>query len=480
MTKDDAAGTGWLDLFRGGRAPLTIALSLGIWLHAADSLLVVTTLPSAVAEIGGDAWVSWAYTLYMLASILVGASTGLLALTLGLRRAFIASGMLFATGCVISALAPDMAVMLIGRFIQGMGGGGQVALVFVALDRLFPNVMMPKLVALTSAVWSVSAFCGPLVGGMFATYGHWRGAYWAFALQALIFVALVFYGIPRGERPERDAVASRIPLLRLILLAGGVLAVSAAAADPDPVLAPLMILAAAVMLGLFLRRDGRNRSNALLPPRPFLPGTAYGAGLLMALALAAATTSLFTYGPFFLERLHGMTPLATGYLIAAESIAWGVCAVAIANAGARAERWLIRTGPMVITLGLAGMALTLPAGAILPMMPFVLMLGGGFGLMWGFAIKRVTASAPQGERERASAALPTVQMFGYAVGAAAVGILANAMGFADAPDEATLRTIAFWIFAAFVPLSLIACWAAWRLSGDWPELEHSPEEARAN
>ena len=87
MIRDDTAGTGWLDLFRGGRAPLTIALTLGIWLHAADSLLVVTTLPSAVAEIGGDAWVSWAYSLYMLASILVGASTGLLALTLGLRTA---------------------------------------------------------------------------------------------------------------------------------------------------------------------------------------------------------------------------------------------------------------------------------------------------------------------------------------------------------------------------------------------------------
>lgn len=477
MIQDETAGTGWLDLIRGGRAPVTIALTLGIWLHAADSLLVVTTLPSAVAEIGGDAWVSWAYTLYMLASILVGASTGLLALTLGLRTAFAAAGVLFAIGCLISALAPDMAVMLVGRFVQGMGGGGQVALVFVALDRLFPNAMMPKLVALTSAAWSVSAFCGPLVGGLFANYGLWRGAYWAFALQAAVFVVLVLYAVPTGRSARGVDGANRPPFLRLLLLAGGVLLVSAAAADPDPLFAPAMILGATVLLGLFLARDRARRGNALLPPAPFTPRTAYGAGLLMALTLAAATTSLFTYGPFFLERLFGLTPLTTGYLIAVESIAWGVCAVAIASAGARAERWLIRGGPMIITVGIVGMAAFLPGGAILPIMPFVVMLGAGFGLMWGFAIKRVTASAPEGERERASAALPTVQQFGYAVGAAGVGILANALGFAAMPDDATLRTIAFWIFAAFVPLALVGCWAAWRLSGDWPQLR---EEGRAD
>ena len=73
MGDSTTTGTGWLDLLRGGRAPLIAALTLGIWLHAADSLLIVTTLPSAVSEIGGAAYVSWAYTIYMLASILIGA-----------------------------------------------------------------------------------------------------------------------------------------------------------------------------------------------------------------------------------------------------------------------------------------------------------------------------------------------------------------------------------------------------------------------
>ena len=219
MGDSTTTGTGWLDLLRGGRAPLIAALTLGIWLHAADSLLIVTTLPSAVSEIGGAAYVSWAYTIYMLASILIGASTGLLTLTIGLRNAFLSAGALFAVGCVISALAPDMSVMLLGRFVQGMGGGGQVALVFVALDRLFPKPMLPKLVALTSAVWSMSAFCGPMVGGLFANMGMWRGAFWAFALQAVLFVILVLVAVPKDKKREA-ADGPRAPALPASLCPG--------------------------------------------------------------------------------------------------------------------------------------------------------------------------------------------------------------------------------------------------------------------
>ncbi len=100
-------------------------------------------------------------------------------------------------------------------------------------------------------------------------------------------------------------------------------------------------------------------------------------------------------------------------------------------------------------------------------MPFVIMLGAGFGMMWGFVIRRVTSSVSEGERERASAVLPTVQQFGYAVGAAVCDIISNALGFAGDADEVTLRTIAVWVFAAFLPVTLVSIWASWHLSRDW-------------
>ena len=456
---------GWIEIFRGGRGPRVVAFSLAVWLHAADSLMVATTLPSAVAEIGGEAYIGWAYTLYLLGTILIGAATGLLAIRLGLRTSFLMAGGLFALGCAISAISPTMTILLAGRFVQGIGGGWQVALVYVALDRLFPNQLMPKLIALTSVVWTVSAFCGPLVGGIFANAGVWRMAYWAFAGQAVLFVLLVLATVPGGRQAEATA-DGRIPFWRLLLVAGGVLLIATVGAHPDTVLGPIMVLAAALLLGAFLWLDGQKRTNAMLPPSPFSPKSTYGAGLLMIVTLALGTMSLIAYGTFFFERLYQQTPLAAGFILAIESIAWGVLAIVFANAGPRAERRLIRAGASTAAVGVVGLALAMPMGDLNLVLPFVALQGAGFGMMWGFVIRRVVADAAPEERERTSAAVSTSQQFGYAVGAAAAAIVANGLGFTEDASLATIREVAFWIFAAFLPVVAVGVWAAWRLSRD--------------
>jgi hypothetical protein len=87
-------------------------------------------------------------------------------------------------------------------------------------------------------------------------------------------------------------------------------------------------------------------------------------------------------------------------------------------------------------------------------------------MMWGFVIRRVVADAAPEERERTSAAVSTSQQFGYAVGAAAAAIVANGLGFTEDASLATIREVAFWIFAAFLPVVAVGVWAAWRLSRD--------------
>jgi MFS family permease len=158
--------------------PLITVLCLGVWLHAADSLLAATVMPSAVAEIGGLAFIYW--TLYQLGSIVAAAITGLVAARLGLRLAMPVAASIYAAGCAVSALAPDMAAMLLGRLLQGWGGGLMVALSHVGLTQLFPRARWPWLIAVISGAWGVSALLGPLIGGGFATAGLWRGAFWAF------------------------------------------------------------------------------------------------------------------------------------------------------------------------------------------------------------------------------------------------------------------------------------------------------------
>ena len=75
----------WFEFLGAGYAAPLILVSLGVWLHAADSLVVATMLPAIVAEIGGAAFVSWTVSIYEIGSIVAGAASALLTLRLGLR-----------------------------------------------------------------------------------------------------------------------------------------------------------------------------------------------------------------------------------------------------------------------------------------------------------------------------------------------------------------------------------------------------------
>jgi MFS family permease len=115
--------SGWADVLADGRASRLALICLGVWLNAADSLVSATIMPTVAAQLGGYAYFSWATAGFLVGAILAGASAGRLSEKYGLRVAITFSGLVFTIGCVISAMAPDMVVFLLGRFVQGIGSG---------------------------------------------------------------------------------------------------------------------------------------------------------------------------------------------------------------------------------------------------------------------------------------------------------------------------------------------------------------------
>src|SRR3546814_3253049 len=107
--------------------------------------MAATIMPTAVRDIGGLEYLYWTVALYELGSIVIGAATGLLAIRFGLRLGMVLAALLYGVVCVASALAPDMAVMLVGRLLQGLGGGGMVALSHVGVTQLFPAKSWPRM-----------------------------------------------------------------------------------------------------------------------------------------------------------------------------------------------------------------------------------------------------------------------------------------------------------------------------------------------
>ena len=454
----DTVAVRWDELITREHLPKLVTMGLALWLHATNSMLVATTVPSAVEEIGGLHLISWAFALYLAGSISAAASISMIVARLGLRRSLMRAAMIYTVGCVIVATAPMMEVLLVGRVLQGLGGGGLIALVYVSQDRFFPNRLVPKVVALHSMVWMVAAFCGPAIGGAFATYGLWRMAFWSFAIQGVLLIPAIYFLMRGGER-ESEGPADRIPIFRIMFLCAAILLFSLSAASFHPWGSPLMILGGCLSLIFFINRDRHAERGRILPCQATEPGHPIAYGILTTLIMSLSIMSFIVYGPFLLIELYGMTPLEAGFIVLIESLAWGSAAVIMSGFSAAQEPRIIRIGCAMVVIGLVGMAVTLPHYMLWTMIAFVIVLNGGMGMMWGYIIKRIIGGVPAEEKDRAASTLPMTQQTGFALGAALSGVIANSLGVEGA-DAPTLQRIGFWLFAGFIPLALVANWLA--------------------
>ena len=450
----------WRDLLVAGHATPLALVCFGIWLHAADELIVATMMPAIVAEIGGAGLIAWNLALYELGSIIAGAVSALLTLRFGVRVPMTLAAAVFAGGCAVAALAPTMPVLLAGRLLQGLGGGGMMALAFIAVSLFFPARLNPRVLAAMSALWGVSAFLGPLVGGFFATYASWRDGFWFFGAQAAVLALWVATRTAIGRTAAVVPAQGGIPALRLAALAAGVLLIAFAATDASAAEMGLLVAAGVAGLALFLRLDRRADGRRLLPPAPASLLNPVGAGLVMVFVFSAATIPLTIYGPLLILYLHGSSAITAGYVIACSSIGWMITAILVSGAPERRDPQLILAGMAMVTVSILGFLIVIPLGPVWLIAVFAGLEGGGFGMAWTFILRRVSAYAPAGELERAAGAIPTTQRIGYAVGAAFIGIAANAGGLAEAPGPAVAATVSTWVFAGCLGLACLGFVAA--------------------
>ena len=458
---DKTDGAGWRDLMAPGLAARFAFLCLGIWLNAADALVTVTLTPTIAKEIGGFQYFGWSVAAFLLASIIAGAASGRVSMTLGLRPATALAGLAYALGCAISALAPDFLVFVAGRLIQGLGAGAVVALCYVAINALFPEKLWVRVYGAIAGVWGVATLLGPLIGALFAESGVWRDAFWFFGVQGLVFVVATFLLVKKAaSAPE---ATTRVPVAQLVVLTLGVTLIAAAGVVGPVWLAAGLGLAGLASLALLLRIDAK-AGGVLLPLSAGDLTRAAGAGYLMIFALEVATIAFTVYGPAFVQVIHGASPLLAGYVITAIAAGWTVVAMLVAGVRNR-DGLMIRLGATLVVAGTAWAAWAVPRGSLASIVVAMIVMGSGFGLSWAFVAKRIVASLPAGEQALGSSAVPTAQLIGGAFGAAASSALAGALGFADGVDPDVGPANGVWLFAAFLPVSLAGWLAAWRLGG---------------
>lgn len=455
------APPGWGELFGPRLGPRTALVLLGIWLNAADGMVTATIMPSVAGDLGGYAWFGWAVAIYLLGSILAGASAGQLAARLGLGRAVTLAALAYAAGCALSAAAGGIAPFMAGRLIQGLGGGWVVGFIYVAISQMFAERLWPRVFGAGAAVWGVASFLGPLVGGAFAQAHFWRGAFWMFAAQGLILAIAA----PRllGARTRAEPTRRPLAWRTLAVLTAAILAI--AAADVTRGAGPAIVLLVAG-LGLLIAAGAVNArpGERLLPLDAMRPSTRAGAGYAMIFAMCAASAVFGVYGAAILQVRYGLSPLMAGYVVASDAVGWTLTALIVSGQPDRRHGALILAGAGTILAGMVLLALVIGSGGAWAVAGAGFVMGAGFGLAWALTARRILNALPPDDLGIGASASPTTQMIGSAAGAALAGAIANLLGLAHAFTPLKAGEASPWLFAAFVPLAALGLLASRRLA----------------
>jgi MFS family permease len=303
-------------------------------------------------------------------------------------------------------------------------------------------------------MWGIAALTGPFLGGIFAELGAWRGAFWVLLPLTGGFVALSRRVLGRAAGGE--ARPAGLPSSRLILLAVAVLSISAASLTGDVRLNAAGMVAAAAVMAALVGLDAASPER-LLPRAVFRPTTPLGATYATMMLLVAGTTTII-FVPYLLQVLHGLSPLAAGYLTVVEALGWTAAALATSAAGEAGARRVIAAGPAVMLAGLAGLSWSMPVAdaSLAGIAVWLLLVGAGVGMGWAHLASRVLAVAPEGERDLAAASISTVQLLATAFGSAIAGMVANLAGLSDPDSIAGAANAARWLFVVFAPAPVLA------------------------
>ena len=434
-----------------------------------DATLVNIALPSAQRALGfadtDRQWVVTAYALAFGSFLLLGGKLGDL---FGRKTTFITGLVGFALASALGGAASSFGVLVFARALQGLFGA---LLAPAALATLATTFTDPKerstAFGVFGAVAGGGSAVGLVLGGMLTEWLSWRWCLYVnllFAAAAVAGAVVLLYNARAPQRPTLDVPGTLFASAGLFCLVYGFSHASTGGWS-DPV--TIGVLAAgAVLLAAFVLVQQRVAAP-LLPLRVVLDrvrGTCYLAVGLSAIAIFG----VFLFLTFYLQQVKGFSPIVTGlcFLPLTAGIVTASTTSNIVLLPRTGPRPLVATG---MTLGAVGMflfaRLTPTSGYAGHVLPSLVVLGLGFGLIFAPAISSATYGVAPRDAGVASAMVNTMQQVGGSVGTALLSTVAasSAASFArsHAPSVSlAVRSAVHGYASAFTVSGLIFVGAA--------------------
>jgi EmrB/QacA subfamily drug resistance transporter len=439
---------------------------LSMLLAALDQTIVAPAMPTIAGALGNAEYLPWIITAYLLTATAMSPLYGKLADIYGRRPIIYAAILIFLVGSVISAVAPTMLVLIAGRAVQGIGGGGLFALAQTVIGDLVPPRERALYASWISATWATASIAGPLLGGVFAEHVHWSLIFWINIPLGLVAMAIInapLKKLPVHARNHRiDVLGATLLIAATALL---LLAMTWGGSRYPWLSSEILgiVGCSAILWAAFAWR-------LLHAFEPLISLEVLGnpivlAGTMSVFLLQAASIGLSVYLPVYLQSHLGLTASESGLSLL------GLLLGTVAGASASGRMIphvthykriaVAGAGFSIVCLGL----LSALAGTASLAMIELLVIGVGIGSGTGFPVSTVSV---QNAVERAHLGVATgvltfLRSLGGALGVALLGAVAMGYGLplvehgfnAAAPvGSATPFVVIFAVSAALMAGSL--------------------------
>ncbi|KOU18037.1 MULTISPECIES: MFS transporter [Streptomyces] len=415
-----------------------MTLAAGQFLMALDSSVMNVSIATVADDIGttvtGIQGAITAYTLVMAMLMIPGGKVGVL---IGRKRAFLIGCVIYGCGSLVTSLAPNLTVLLIGwSFLEGVGAALILPAIVALVAGNFPVERRPAAYGLVAAAGAIAIALGPLIGGIATTYFSWR---WVFAGEVLMVAGILLLARPIADavsedRPRIDLVGVVLSALGLGIFVYGVLRSdewgwfrpkTGGPAWFGVSLTVWLMLLGILLVWLFLRWEHRlvKRGREPLVDPAMLENRQLTGGLTMFFFQYLVMMGVFFVVPLYLSVALGLSALATGARLLPLSVTLLAAAVLIPRyLPDVSPRRVVRLGTLSLLVGAVILmaALDADAGAEVVTVP-LLLIGLGMGAL-ASQLGAVTVSAvPQAQSAEVGGVQNAVTNLGSSIGTALAG-----------------------------------------------------------
>src|ERR1700761_7652343 len=398
-----------------------VAVCAGSFMLLVDLTIVNVALPDMARELHTTfSDLQWVIDLYALVLGALVLTVGAVADRVGRRRVYLSGLVLFAASSLACGLAPNVAVLIAARGVQGIGAAAMFATTMALISNTYSGRDRGMAFGIWGAVNGAASALGPIIGGLLTANFGWR---WIFLVNLPVSVVAIALTL-RVVTESRDPQPRRVDLAGMVSFTVAAAALTYAlirgawASGETITLVAVAVVAVAVFIAV------ERRSAAPMLDLALLRNPVFAAMLLAGALLSAAAWAGSPYQSLWLQWVLALSAIQAGLvMLPAAAAAFLVSSQVGRFLHRTSPRWMVGTGLLFISAGALTQAVVRADSRWPVVIVGLVLVGVGAGLAMASLTSTAMAAVPGQRAGMAGGALSAFRQLGYAFGIAVLGEL---------------------------------------------------------